>query len=191
METYARYLAAAESGTLGRKELGCLKGSIGWVIEKFLGSDVGFGKLKPGTQRNYRRWLDTIKAEIGQFQINNLTPVGVRAMRDSIRLKSAPTTADACVMVVSVLWQFAIEFCQLPIGYNPAHGVARAHTEKTSRQPWPDHVVDKALAKADAILRLALYLLLGCSSLTFYAVAMAHASDFAEPDQMVGVSSRS
>ena len=36
---------------------------------------------------------------------------------------------------------------------------------------------------------LALYLLLGGSSLTFYAVAMAHASDFAEPDQMVGVSS--
>ena len=49
VETYARYLAAAESGALGRKELGYLKGSIGWVIEKFLASDVGFGKLKPGT----------------------------------------------------------------------------------------------------------------------------------------------
>ena len=36
---------------------------------------------------------------------------------------------------------------------------------------------------------LGLYLLLGGTSLTFYAVAMAHASDFAEPDQMVGVSS--
>jgi MFS family permease len=36
---------------------------------------------------------------------------------------------------------------------------------------------------------LALYLLLGGTSLTFYAVAMAHASDFAQPDQMVGVSS--
>ena len=43
METYARYLAAAESGALGRNELGYLKGSIGWVIEKFLASDVGFG----------------------------------------------------------------------------------------------------------------------------------------------------
>ena len=36
---------------------------------------------------------------------------------------------------------------------------------------------------------LALYLLLGGTSLTFYAVAIAHASDFAQPDQMVGVSS--
>ena len=64
-------LQPPKSGALGRKDLGYLKGSIGWVIEKFLASDVGFGKLKLGTQRNYRRWLDTIKAEIGQFQINN------------------------------------------------------------------------------------------------------------------------
>ena len=35
----------------------------------------------------------------------------------------------------------------------------------------------------------ALYFLLGGSTLTFYAVAVAHAADFAEPDQMVGVSS--
>jgi MFS family permease len=45
-----------------------------------------------------------------------------------------------------------------------------------------------ALASTGPAL-LPLYLLLGGTSLTFYAVAMAHASDFAEPDQMVGVSS--
>lgn len=160
MAAYARYLAAAESGTLGRKDLGYLKGSIGWGIEKFLVSDVGFRKLRPGTQRNYRRWLVTIKAEIGQFQFHDLTPIGVRAMRDGIKVKSAATTADACVMVASVLWQFAIEFCQLPLGHNPAHGVARVHTEKKSHQPWPDHVVNKALVAGDATLRLALNLLL-------------------------------
>ena len=36
---------------------------------------------------------------------------------------------------------------------------------------------------------LLLFFLLGGSTLTFYAVAVAHAADFAEPDQMVGVSS--
>ena len=45
-----------------------------------------------------------------------------------------------------------------------------------------------AAMSADRWLLL-LYLLLGGTSLTFYAVAMAHAADFAEPDQMVGVSS--
>src|SRR5262249_27732046 len=35
-ETYARHLAGVESGELGRNEnLVYLKGSIGWVIEKF------------------------------------------------------------------------------------------------------------------------------------------------------------
>ena len=48
--------------------------------------------------------------------------------------------------------------------------------------------VATALAGAGAWL-LPLYFLLGGSTLTFYAVAVAHAADFAEPDQMVGVSS--
>lgn len=160
-ETYARYLAAIESGVFGRNEnLAYLKGSIGWVIERFLSSDAGFKKLKPGSQRNYRRWLDTIKAEVGRFQIKDLTPVAVRAMRDSIKVKLAPTTADSCVMVVSVLWKFAIEFCHLELGHNPALGVARVHTDKKSREAWPDDVVTKMLTREDPVLRLALHLLL-------------------------------
>src|SRR5262249_11753251 len=160
-EDYAQYLLAVERGTLGRDEnLAYLKGSIGWVIERFITSDVGFGKLKPGSQRNYRRCLDMIKAEVGRFQIKDLTPNAVRAMRDGIKVKFASTTADMCVIVVSVLWKFAIEFCQQPLGHNPAHGVARVHTEKKSREPWPDHVVMKMLAANDPVLRLALHLLL-------------------------------
>jgi MFS family permease len=40
-------------------------------------------------------------------------------------------------------------------------------------------------------LLLPLFFLWGGASLTFYAVAIAHSSDFADPDQMVGVSSGS
>ncbi len=47
-----------------------------------------------------------------------------------------------------------------------------------------------AATSADAgIWLLPLFFLLGGATLTFYAVAVAHAADFAEPDQMVGVSS--
>ena len=160
-EAYARYLAGIKSGALGRDEsLAYLKGSIGWVIEKFIASDVGLRKLRPGTQRNYRRWLDIIKAEVGRFQIKDVTPVAVRAMRDSIKVKSASTTADMCVMVVSVLWKFASEFCHLPLGHNPTGDVARVHIDKKSHQPWPDHVVEQTLAAGDSVLRLGLYLLL-------------------------------
>src|SRR5262249_10461285 len=132
----------------------------GWVIEKFLASNAGLKKLKSGTQRNYRRCLDVVKAEVGRFQMNDLTPPAVRKIRDSVRIKFAATTADMCVVSISVLWKFAIEFCQLPLGHNPAHGVARVHTEKKSRQPWPDDVVTKMLALDDPVLRLAVSLLL-------------------------------
>jgi len=46
-----------------------------------------------------------------------------------------------------------------------------------------------ATAGAERPWLLPLFFLLGGSMLTFYAVAVAHAGDFAEPDQMVGVSS--
>jgi MFS family permease len=45
-----------------------------------------------------------------------------------------------------------------------------------------------ALAGADRQWLLPLFFLYGASSLTFYAVSIAHGGDFAEPDQMVGVS---
>lgn len=45
------------------------------------------------------------------------------------------------------------------------------------------------LAGDRPLMLLPLFFLWGGSSLTFYAVAVAHASDFADPDQMVGVSS--
>ena len=48
-----------------------------------------------------------------------------------------------------------------------------------------------ALAGADQHWLLPLFFLYGASSLTFYAVAIAHGGDQAEPDQMVGVSSGS
>ena len=129
------------------------------MIERFIASGDGFTKLKPGTQRNYRRWLDIIKAEVGRFQIKDLSPVAVRAMRDSIKIKSAPTTADMCVMVVSVLWEFAIEFCRCPSA-QPAHGVAGVHTDRKSHKPWPADVVGRALMASDVVLRLAVSLLL-------------------------------
>ena len=48
-----------------------------------------------------------------------------------------------------------------------------------------------ALAGADQFWLLPLFFLYGGTTLSFYAVAVAHAGDFAEPDQMVGVSSGS
>jgi hypothetical protein len=108
-EAYARYLNAIQDGSLGRNNVTFINGTIGWVIEKYLVHDHGLLKHSENTQKNYRFFCDIIKREIGQFKIADLTPAGVRAMRDSISMKHKPSVADLCVTIVSALWQFAIE----------------------------------------------------------------------------------
>jgi hypothetical protein len=93
-EAYARRLAAAQDGSLGRNNVAFINGTIGWVIEKYLAHDHGLLKHSESTQKNYRFFCDIIKREIGQFKIADLTPVAVRLMRDSINVKHKTSVAD-------------------------------------------------------------------------------------------------
>jgi integrase len=117
-------------------------------------------KHSESTQKNYRFFCDIIKREIGQFKIADLTPVGVRAMRDSINVKHKTSVADLCVTIVSALWQFAIEHQRLPLGHNPARGIYKVHKKKRITKRWSQEVIGKFDAVATPPLRLALYLLL-------------------------------
>lgn len=49
MATYARYLAAAESGALGRSNVVFINGTIGWVIEKYLAHEHGVSTSQSGS----------------------------------------------------------------------------------------------------------------------------------------------
>lgn len=160
MATYARYLAAAESGALGRSNVVFINGTIGWVIEKYLAHEHGLFQHKPSTQRNYRLYCDIVKREIGQFKIIDLTPVAVRAMRDSIATKHKASVADMCVMMVSTLWKFAIEHERLPLGHNPAVGIFKLHKQKKMTKRWSAEVIEKFNVAATPTVRLGLFLLL-------------------------------
>ena len=159
-DAYARLLAAVESGTLGRDNVAFIHGTIGWVIEKYLPHEQGLLKHAGSTQRNYRIFCDIIKKEVGQFKISDLTPVAVRAMRDSINVKRKTSVADLCVTVVSALWQFAVEHERLPLGHNPAKGIFKLHKKKRITKRWSQEIIDKFDAAATPPVRLALYLLL-------------------------------
>src|SRR5512139_2553068 len=159
-DAYARYLAAAENGSLGRNNVAFINGTIGWVIEKYLVHDLGLVQHKPSTQRVYRLYCDIVKREVGQFKINDLTPVAVRAMRASIAKKHKTSVADMCVMIISALWKFAIEHEQLPLGHNPAVGIFKLHKQKRITKRWSPEVFAKIDAAASAPLRLGIYLLL-------------------------------
>lgn len=160
MAAYARYLADAESGALGRNNLVFINGTIGWVIEKYIAHDHGLLKHSTSTQRNYRLFCDIIKRETGQFKMADLTPVAVRAMRDSINVKHKTSVADLCVTIVSALWQFAIEHLRLPLGHNPGRGIFKLHKKKKITKRWSQEIIDRFDAAATPPVRLALYLLL-------------------------------
>jgi integrase len=130
------------------------------VIEKYLAHEQGLLKHAESTRRNYRIFCDIIKKEVGQFKISDLTPVTVRAMRDSINVKHKTSVADLCVTVVSALWQFAIEHERLPLGHNPARGIFKLHKKKRITRRWSPEVIGKFETAATPSLRLALYLLL-------------------------------
>jgi integrase len=135
-------------------------GTIGWVIEKYLAHEHGLLKHAASTQRNYRIFCDIIKREVGQFKIIDLTPVSVRAMRDSINIKHKSSVADLCVSVVSTLWKFAIEHLRLALGHNPAVGIFKLHKQKKMTKRWSAEVIEKFSAAATPTVRLGLFLLL-------------------------------
>ena len=136
-----------KSGALGRNNLVFINGTIGWVIEKYLGHERGLIQHKPSTQRNYRLYCDVVKREIGQFKIIDLTPVAIRAMRDSVAKKHKTSVADMCVMMVSALWKFAIEYERLPLGHNPAVGIFKLHKQKKITKRWSAEVIENSVRR--------------------------------------------
>ena len=52
---YTRLLAELEAKTLGRRETAYIKGTIGWVIEKYLAADQFTKEKAKNTKQNYNR----------------------------------------------------------------------------------------------------------------------------------------
>ena len=121
---------------------------------------IGFLRLKYSSQLNYRRALDIIKRKAGYYQMIDVTQEGIRGFRNElIKEDCATSQIDQCLMVSSVLWTFAAEFCDLPLGANSTTGIMRVHGEHKAHKRWPMQVIEAFYAKANRVMRLALYLL--------------------------------
>ncbi len=95
--------------------------------------------------------------------------------------------APSMVVWLLTAFQLGSFFCQWPLG-RLSDRVDRRLVIVACVAAVAGLSIATALTGLGAAL-LPLYFLLGGSALTFYAVAVAHAADFAEADQMVGVSS--
>jgi integrase len=161
MDRYRDYLdrIADTSAPSPSAAVAYVKGSVGWVIEKYL-AHAQFTSKAAKTRDNYRRALDDVRSRAGGALLTDITPRGVRILRDQIAAERATTAADMAVKMISLLWQFGGEFADLDLGANPAHRVAKVHAGGDGHQPWPQDVLDRFGDGAPAHLRLAFLLLL-------------------------------
>jgi integrase len=136
------------SSTPAPDRVAFLPGSLGWAIEKFLGSDE-FKRRAENTKRQDRRLLDELKRHAGAGMLKDLRPRHVKAIRDHFRQEFTASIADAAVARISIVWNYADEFLQLTLDGNPAMGVKRVHKGEKEHEPWPDHVI--AAFEAEAV----------------------------------------
>jgi integrase len=136
-----------------------MPGSLGWTIEKFLGSPL-YSNRAESTKRNYRRILDHLRGKWGTGLLADLQPQYVRVIRNELAEKST-STADIGMGLLSILWNFAIEHLgQHKLGADPAHSIKRVHEGKREHEPWSAELIERFMREARPSLRLAVKLAL-------------------------------
>jgi integrase len=110
-------------------------------------------KLKPGSQRDYKRYLDRVDRAIGDWPARDVDPALIGMMLDKMR--DTPSAANHLLSVVRALFQFALR--RQIIERDPTSGAER-HKGGTSHQRWTDAEVDAFRLSAPPMMRLALEL---------------------------------
>ncbi len=130
-------------------------------------------KLSDGTKASYRRTMDAILEKNAGKALRETTRQHVRAIHD--KLSETPRKADHLLEVIKLLWNYAKDKLDWPLGENPAakielFGITREF------EPWPDWLVG-ALPRAPVNVQVAAELILGTGQRPSAAIAMRH-SDF-------------
>jgi integrase len=130
-----------------------MPGSLGWAIERFLGSPL-YNERAETTKRNYRRVLDQLRQSYGTGLLRDLEPRHVRKIRNEIAAGST-TAADLAMSLISALWEFGTEQLGLELDADPTHGIKRVHKVAHEHEPWPPELIERFLREARPSLRLA------------------------------------
>ena len=148
-ESYASFMA----GRTRRANVADLM-TVAKMIELFEASDK-FAALATGTRKNYGIHLRKIDALVGRAPVNELEPRDVTRMMDE--LSSTPGTANMILGVVGALYKWGRRRQHVLQGVNPTQDIEQL--EMGSHDPWPDNVLDDALASTDDRVRLSSHLL--------------------------------
>lgn len=125
-------------------------------------------RLKPSTKKSYRLPMDEIMEKNGAKPMTSTTRKALRAA--VAKLADTPRKAQRMVQTVSLLWNYAANEMDWPLGQNPAKNLGK-YTPKNPYEPWPDWMV-KALDTAPFRVQVAANLILGTGQRPNAAIIM-------------------
>lgn len=126
--------------------------------------------LSDGTKVSYRRTMDALLVKNADKDVRRTTRAQVRAIHD--QLAATPRKADHHLQVIRLLWNYAKNKLDWPLGENPAAGIDLYGTTREFL-PWPEWMVEK-LAEAPQDVRIACELILGTGQRPNAAIMMRH-----------------
>ncbi|BBU58557.1 hypothetical protein KU6B_48220 [Mameliella alba] len=130
---------------------------------------AGMGKLKDSTKPSYLRTMDTIAEKNGGKDMRRTTRQAVRAAVG--KLQDTPRKAQRMAQTISLLWNYAAQELDWPLGPNPAAKLSGKYAPARPFQPWPAWMVAK-LDEAPPAVQIAARLILGTGQRPGAAIAM-------------------
>lgn len=132
-------------------------GTIGWLIEQYLGS-LRFQNLSDTRKKTVRLQLDWLRKEAGKYHFADLQVRHVEALMGK---KTGPTAANAVKKNMSMLYNFAAKKLDYT-GTNPARFAERMKENPDGFHTWTEVEIDRFLkfhgpqTKARLLILLAL-----------------------------------
>jgi hypothetical protein len=125
-------------------------------------------ELAASTRKSYRLPMDTIMEKNGSRDMRTTSRQAVRAAL--AKLSETPRKASRFAQTISLLWNYALNELDWPLGSNPAKGLGQ-HKAQRSYEPWPDWMV-KALDLAPETVQTAARLIRGTGQRPGAAITM-------------------
>lgn len=128
------------------------------------------GRLSAGTKKSYSRDMEEILIKNANKAVRNTGKQNLRSIH--AKMAGKPRKADKRLQVISLLWNYAKDKLDWPIGDNPTKGIDH-YGKQREFEPWPDWMIGK-LSEAPDTVRTAAELILGTGQRPNAAISMEH-----------------
>lgn len=145
---YSRYGALVA----GRTKRASTIYTVANLIDDYAGS-IEFRGRADNTRKSYHIQLEKLRARLGKFAVNAITPAHIRTILDSEGWGAA--TQNIFVAVIGAAYAWGRQRDKATI--EPIKDIGKQKTGQ--HEPWPEDIIEAALAAKDGRVRLAVHLL--------------------------------